>query len=390
MDPLALMDEYQPRFSRNSLNILMLATLGLIVLFNLPQLMAQRDQAVLPKPAPLNLNTWQTDSGAEVWFSPYMAAESVHMELWYKAGSQFSRHGETLLLTELLAAQAKRQKLPVRVRSDQDFIQIRTQFSRKPTVLKKQIEALKNLIYFPDLAADDIQRIRASYLPTASDELLTQLYGENHQYAATVTSDSLGALTRADIQKFHHKNLHPKRLHVAFVADLPTDAARVLLERLLPISPHAASTKQPVQALAPNHARSNNLVLINWPPLQDHQADIDMAISAAILKSRYGDLVNWYPGLSNSLFQLQSQPGQALEELDTKSMLTTKRQLALKWIRQTHAADSLSRYLIHLNAYGLPQDYMLKQIQRLEEFDRGRWQQVLNTLLAPVVMADNS
>jgi len=390
LDPLALMDEYQPRFSRNSLNILMLATLGLIVLFNLPQLMAQRDHAVLPKPAPLNLNTWRTDSGAEVWFAPYIGAESVHIELWYTAGSQFSRHGETLLLTELLAAQAKRQKLPIRVRSDQDFIQIRTQFSRQPTVLKKQIEALKSLIYFPALSANDIEQVRTSYLPAASDELRSQLYGKDHQYSTSVTLDSLGALTRADIQKFHHKHLHPNRLHVALVADLPANAARVLLERLLPVSPHAPSIKQTAQSLAQSHARSENLVLLNWPPLQDHQMDIDMAVSAAILKSHYGDLVNWYPGLSNSLFQLQSKPDQRFEDLDAKSMLTTKRQLALKWIRQTHAADSLSRYLIHLNAYGLPQDYMHKQIERLQEFDRGRWQQVLNTLLAPVVMADNS
>jgi len=126
-------------------------------------------------------------------------------------------------------------------------------------------------------------------------------------------------------------------------------------------------------------------VMMNWPALEDTTTDADMMMTTALLQQKLGQGVQWQPGLSNSSIQLQANR-ELLEDLwDDKSVLTTKRQLAVQWLRQTQAPDSLSQHLIELNAYGLPQDYLAKQIVRLEDFDRRRWQHILQTLLAPLM-----
>ena len=386
------MEDYQPRFSRKSLNLLMLVTVGLIVLFNLPMLLAQREAMALPKPATLNINTWQTDSGAQVWFSPY-AAEDLHLELWYRAGYQFDHPEKASLLAQLIKWQSKKLKLDSKVSLDQDFIKISLNLSNQGATLNRQIEQLTQLLYSPQLPTQAIETIRANHLSSASDELRHQLYGD-HEYGSLIHHDRLNSITAAELAQYHQGYMHPRRLHVALVGDLTMATARVLMERILPQSTEIAATQKTAPSLGVNGIQLDNLLIVNWPKLDDAQSDLDMAASVALLKEQYGELVKWQPGLSNSLFRLQISRSDLNSnvlqgEWDSDMMQATKRQLALKWIRQTHAANSLSRHLIALNAYGLPQDYMHKQIVRLEEFDKRQWQRALKTLLAPAV-ADNS
>ncbi len=375
------MDAYQPRFSRNSLNLLMAATLGLIVLFNLPQILENRAQITLPKPPPLTINHWRTDSGAQVWFSPFMSAEKVHVHIWYRAGTQFDEAGEAYVLSGLLQHQAQQQDLAVRIDYDTDFIKIEAKLDPSSQALPSQLKRLQSLLYHPELPTEQLAQLRKQLLPSASDQLKNHLY----QDRTAIDPERLAGLSRAEVQRFHHEYLHPSRAHVAIVADVPSNTAQVIVERLLPPSVHAAATTPQGKPLTPNMVQWQTWVMMNWPALDDTTTDADMMMTTALLQQKLGKGVQWQPGLSNSSIQLQANR-ESLEDLwDDKSVLTTKRQLAVQWLRQTQAPDSLSQHLIELNAYGLPQDYLAKQIVRLEDFDRRRWQHILQTLLAPLM-----
>lgn len=386
------MEDYQPRFSRNSLNWLMFITLGLIVLFNLPAILAKQDAAHLPKPSLIPITQWQTDSGAQVWFSPH-TEEQLQLQLWYRAGYQFDAPAAASLLAQLIKWQSRNYGLQSKVSLDQDFIKLSVTLSNHPPTLNQQIQYLRQLLYEPDLPRIAIEQLRTKPMTLASDALRHQLYGK-HGYGSQIDTDQLKTLSQQDIRAYQRAYMHPKRLHVALVADLDIPSARVLVERILPISTHRSAQHDTAPTLAINGVQTDSRLLLNWPKLLDNQTDLDMVASVALLKVQFGELVKWRPGLSNSVFQFQISKGDLTTNVlqgdwDSDMMLATKRQLALKWIRQTHSADTLSRHLVALNAYGLPQDYMRKQIVRLEEFDQQQWQHALKTLLAPAV-SDNS
>lgn len=392
--------EYQPKFNRVSLNVLMVASAALIVIFG--QSARQMDQKPLPPAPKLDISIWHADSGAKVWYSPYFS-ETLEIQLWYQAGSSFDGNnaGRANLLAKLLKFESKRQQLPMQVALDQDYLKITLHLNTDPIQMKHQIEQSVALLYRPSLPSNAIKTIQKNAaLPSLSEELWQQAY-ENHPYGQA--SQNKGQLTRAQVQSYQRSHIHPSRLHASIVGDISERGAQIIMESLLPPSKYKAAKTDSISTNAIANINTRQQLIALWPgeksvategnelndaaikkQKQQIKTHINKQMTVQLLKAVHGDSVKWYPGKTNStlLIQQSNQIKHAVQDqIDSDMIAHQTHQLAKKWLAMVNNASGLSQYLVQLNAYQMPVNQLNKNLIQLEGWDEDDWETASETLL---------
>jgi hypothetical protein len=416
--------EYQPKFNRMSLNVLMVVSAALIVIFG--QSASQMDYKPLPPAPKLDISIWHSDSGAKVWYSPYFS-ETLEIQLWYQAGFGYDNEfaGRANILAKLLKFESQGMKLPMKVSLDQDFMKVTLHLSTDPIKMKHQIEQSVALLYRPKLSNNAIKQlleIGGQSLPSLSDQLWQQTYA-GHAYGQINQTNlsSAASLTRAQLQKYQQEYIHPQRLHASIVGDISERGAQIIIESLLPSSKYKASIT-PLMDSKPIAVVSNNLMrMAVWPgEFNNDRIDSDHLLTAKVepatdvsklrqkiqkqqlkihinkqmavqlLKAVHGDSVKWQPGKYNSTLIIQ-QPDQLKlavhDQIDSDMIAHNTRQLAKKWLAMVNNASGLSLYLVELNAYHLPVNQLRKTLSVLDGWDEDDWEIASDTLL-PWLYAD--
>jgi len=389
--------EYQPKFSRASLNVLMIACAALIVIFG--QTARQVSDKPLPPAPKLNISIWHTDSGAKVWYAPYFS-EHIQVQLWYDAGFAFDEEykGRAQLLAKLLKFESQQNQLPTTIALDQDYLKIGLALSTHPTIMRSQIAQVAELLYRPQLSNGALKLIRVSQ-HSIQTHLREMAYGP-HPYSGPMqgTTESLSSIDRKQLQRYLQTHVHPQRLHASIVGDIDEQAAQVIMESLLPPSIHVAESKTPLPSLPVSSHEQQEWILSIWPGLsaeddsvpskQPHATNIvDAQMVLHLLKQVHGNLVHFSPGQKNStlLIQQASLLKQTMhDEINSDMIARSKRQLAAHWLKQVNQAQSLSKYLVRLNAYELAVNELDKNLAQLESWDEDRWETVSKQLLSPL------
>ena len=368
----------QPKFNRMSLNVLMLICITLIII--LGSTGSGSEKITLPDAPNLNINTWQSDSGASIWYSPQLS-QTIEVQFWYKAGFRYDQKykGTAHLLAQLLKYESKQRSLPMKISLDQDFIKIGLSLNTAPSTLKKQINQATKLLYHPALANDRLNQLRTSQA-SLTDQLRSQAYGV-HPYAGPKQGNkkTLQNITRAQLQSFHHQYLHPKRLFMSLVGDVDQQTAQVITETLLPASKHVSANDPHLIPKASHFAHTADIFVLVQPGVKileksDNKKNLASHYLLNQVLNQYNPRqVSYQLGqLNNTLYvqgltQVSEQLKQIEQgEFDWDMMLRAKHQLAISWLKQLQGAQSLSRYIVHLNAYNLPADQMAKDFSHLK------------------------
>ena len=387
--------EYQPKFSRASLNVLMIVCAVLIVIFG--QTARQASEKPLPPAPKLNISIWHTDSGAKVWYGPYFS-EHIQVQLWYDAGFAFDgeQKGRAQLLAKLLKFESQQNNLPATVSLDQDYLKIGLALSTDPNVMKQQIEQVAELLYRPQLSNGALKLIRESQY-SIKTHLREMAYGP-HPYGGPQqgTDESLSAIDRKQLQSYMQTHVHPQRLHASIVGDITEQGAQVIMETLLPSSIHQPEVNQALTSLPVSSHERQEWILTIWPGLESQEDSsqnknnvnvVDAQMVLHLLKQVHGNLVHFSPGQKNStlLIQQASLLKQTMhDEINSDMIARSKRQLASHWLKQVNQAQGLSKYLVRLNAYELAVNELDKNLARLESWDEDRWETVSKHLLSPL------
>ncbi len=379
----------KPQFSRMSLNLLMLVSIVLIVILFEPA--AKLAEQPLPDAPTLNASIWLSDSGSKIWFHPALA-DTIEIQFWYKAGFRYDgqHKGQAHLLAQLLKYESVQRKLPMEISLDQDFIKVALHLSSSPVSLKKQIEQTVALLYHPKLNNSLLNKLRQPS-SSLSQDLRQQVYGQ-HAYAGPQrgTEKSLSQISRADLQKFHHENIHPKRLLASIVGDLNERSAGIIMETLLPNSRRNPASDSPLTPQTVSYASRDNMAVLVKPGLNNlsNQPQQVRLVKDYLLMQVLQDLlpsqIKWVTGQSNNTIYLQqlAQFRQNMRDnADWDMILRAKRRLASHWLQQAEGAKALSRYLVHLNAYDLPVNHMQLNINHLQSITMDSWQQFYQTQL---------
>ncbi len=376
------MSTTSPQFSRMSLNVLMLVSVLLIVIFAVPG--GKQEQTPLPKAPKINAQIWLSDSGSQIWYSPHLSS-TIEIQLWFKAGFQYDGafKGRANLLAQLLKYESTQQKLPIEVSLDQDFIKIALHLSPSAVSLKQQIDKTVALLYHPKLSRKLLNQLRLSN-HSLSQDLRLKVYGQ-HAYAGPRqgTDKSLKRISRADLQKFQQQYLHPKRLLASIVGDLTERSAQIIMETLLPPSRHKAARVKTLASVKTSFASQDNMMVMVKPGLahlekaEQYQQLVNNYLLLQVLDILQPRQSKWIHGRSNNTLYVQQTAlfrQNMLQEIDWDMILRAKRQLAGNWVSQVEEAPALSRYLVHLNAYNLPINHMTKSLQHLQSIDQNSWQ----------------
>ncbi len=371
------------QFSRMSINVLMLVSVVLIVILYQPA--DQSVQEPLPTAPVLNTKIWLSDSGSQVWFHP-MPSDTIEIQFWFKAGFRHdgTHKGQAYLLAQLLKYEGTMRKLPLEVSLDQDFIKIALHLNKSPIIMKDQIDQTVALLQHPALSHKRLKKLRSVNV-SLSQNLRLKAYGK-HAYAGPRkgTTQSLNRITRADVQKYHHQYLHPKRLFTSIVGDLNEHSASIIMETLLPTSAHAHALDVPLAPLKSHYASLGEMAILVKPGLNSvlskkHQAQlVKDYLLMQVLHTLQPKDSQWVTGISNNtlyLNQLTKFRQHMREEPDWDMILRAKRQLASRWLQQVDGAPALSRFLAHLNAYNLPVNHMTQNLKHLQAITLMNWQQ---------------
>lgn len=392
--------EYQPKFNRVSLNVLMVASAALIVIFG--QSARQMDQKPLPPPPKIDISIWHADSGAKVWYSPYFS-DTLEIQLWYQAGFAYDANhtGRASLLAKLLKFESKSHQLPMQVALDQDFLKVTLHLNTDPVQMKQQIEKSVALLYRPKLSTSAINKIQAMpSITSLSEQLWRQAY-QQHPYGQA--QDQTQTFTRAQLQKYQQQFVHPQRLYASIVGDISERGAQIIMESLLPNSKYKAAATSDFASKELHNIQKQQHFIAVWPgefsnrpdgkdalenpkPMQTQQdkLHIDKQMTVQLLKSTHGDLIKWHPGHANStlLVQQPEQMKHTIEnQIDADTIAQQTHQLAKKWLSQVNHAQGLSQYLVQLNAYHLPVNQLNKNLIALGNWDEDDWHHASKTLL---------
>lgn len=356
-------------------NILIAVSILLIVL--LTATAPKESDVALPKPPKLDISIWQTDSGANVWFSP-MFSDHIQIQLWYDAGYGFDgkQKGISYLLSRVLQEELKQTGIKAQVQHSSDFIQVAAQLSAQPERLNQQIDELRQVLYRAQLEQTQINRFKA-VAEKASDQLWAEAYGE-HPYAGPKqgSADSLGLITRAELQGFQRQYLHPQRLHASIVGDLVLPAAQVIMEKLLPASRYSASEIQLEGSDVIGKVQKSNVEFYRLPPALSVEEQLDLRFFAQILRHMPGQKVRLYLGKSNSSLLIQDpvyQDEAMIDWLESGIMPRQKRKQGKVLFEQTNTAARLAYSLAKHNAFDHSVLAIQQSFDHLQDWDVKRF-----------------
>jgi zinc protease len=241
---------------------------------------------IAPAAATPNIETWRTESGAEVLYAPAPDLPMVDVRIAFDAGS--ARDGDLPGLASLTAnmltegaggldadtiaerVEAVGAELGTGAGRDMAYASLRS--LTEPETLSTAVEILTKVLAAPAFPPEDLERVRANTLvglrqqeqdpgSVASRALYHAVYGE-HPYASDPDGnrESVAAISRADLVRFHGRYYTAPNATVAVVGDLDRAQAEVLAEVLTaglprgeppaPLPPVADLTAGAVQRIA--------------------------------------------------------------------------------------------------------------------------------------------
>jgi len=386
-------ESYQPKFSRASLNVLMIVSTVLIVIFG--QTARKAEKTDFPTAPKFPVSAWQTDSGAKIWYSPYLT-DGLEIQLWYDAGYRYDteHQGLAFMLASLIRQEAKARELPISVSLDPDFLKVGIILSTDPVAMKRQIDQLQSLLRRPTLDHKILAQLRTANT-RLSQALIQQLYGQ-HPYAGpdNGVETQRDSVTRADVQKFHQQFMHPQRLHGAIVGDINQHTAQIIMESLLPPSRHPHEAVGQLSSMPWHSSGHSHQTAYALPGFgqdnQDHktpsaQHAVDLAMTEAILK-QVGDVqIQLIPGMVNSTLLINADAAtlQTMKSaVDSDMIALAQRHLISQWLTQVNQSSGLCLWLAMSNAYGYGEHELQLWFDQAAKWDEDQWQTVADTWLA--------
>lgn len=250
------------------------------------------------------IQNWHTANGVPVYFIAARELPMVDAQILFRAGSV--RDGERPGLAQLtnglleegagdwsadtIADRLDQVGAQLATSSRRDSASVALRSLTDPRYLQPAVETVARLLKEPSFAPDAVERVRQQMLTAlqeraqspgaiAQDAFFKALYGD-HPYGSPAdgTPASLNAITRADIQDFHHRYYTAANAVVAIVGDLDRPAAEQLANALVgglpkgePIPP-----PPPVPPLA-----ANPTIRIPHPSSQSHILIGQLGVSRA-------------------------------------------------------------------------------------------------------------
>ncbi|MCL1887168.1 MAG: insulinase family protein [Betaproteobacteria bacterium] len=339
----------------------------------------------IPLHAAITIESWTTENGIRVFFVETHAIPVLDISVDFDAGTRRDPKGKAglasltnMMLARGVAASSQPLKEPVLTEAqisdvfadtgaqrsgsagmDRAGMVLRTLSSRQEA--DRAVRVLARLLAQPDFPAEILQREKKRAI-SAVRESLTQpdtiasrafmkaLYG-THPYAFNPTPESLGSLTREDLQAFHRQHYAADTAVITIVGDASRARAEEIAQELgvrlrrLPAGKKPASLPEVPPVVASEifieHPATQSHILIGMPALKRGDPDFfalmvgNYVLGGGGFVSRLMQEVRVKRGLSygvSSQFDSRLQKGPFIISLQTKKEQTKE---AVKVVRDT-------------------------------------------------------
>lgn len=232
---------------------------------------------ITPVTAAPTIEHWQTENGVRVYFVAAPELPMVDIKVVFDAGSardpqnQFGvaaltngllNEGAGGLTAEKIAEAFDKVGAQFSNAVDRDMASISLRALTDPQLLEPSIKLLTTVLTRPDFQAADFERVRQQtlialkYQDQSPDNIATKTFYQtlyqNHPYAVETqgTSESVAALTVAEIKAFYQKYYVAKNALVAIVGALDRAKAEALATQItqpLPVGESPAALPQPIE-----------------------------------------------------------------------------------------------------------------------------------------------
>ena len=381
------------------------------------------------------IQTWQTANGTRVLFVAAPELPMVDVRVVFDAGSARDDGKPGLaaftaaMLTEgardwsadAIADRMEGVGAELSASADRDMTAVAIRSLTREPALSTAIETLAGVLTSPTFAPPDLERMRENTLiairqadeqpsNVAQKAVFRQVFGK-HPYASdpTGTAESVGALTRADLQAFHDRYYVAENAVVAIVGALDRPAAEALAERAAGQLPKG-ERPAPLPAVADladaaseriSFPSSQTTILAGQPGMKRGDPDYfalylgNHILGGSGLVSLLMEEVREKRGLSYSTYSYflpLAQPGPFLMGLQTKNdqaeqaqkvMVDTLARFVSEGPTETEITaakknltggfplriaenSDIVQYLAVIGFYGLPLDYLDRFTSRIE------------------------
>ena len=414
----------------------------------------------------LNIKSWKTDGGSSVFFVKSQRLPMVDITVDIDAGSRWDPSGleglASLVAGMLLKGHGSKGKIVSEEEVGEFFVQnsiirsvstsrdkasISLRFLNEPEVIKKLGRFLQNVLSKPEFNESILARQKSRSLLSLRESLtrpqqlaLRNLWDKmypDHPYGRSVTEQSLGNVSREELQTFFHKFWIPERMTFSVVGDIKSEELKSFLDTITNFRPKNSFSKfeenlekqesfnykkilPPVvfpvaETLVIDHPAEQSHIWIGAPMLARHQIEdifpffvANYILGGSGFGSRLTTEVREKRGLSYSVFSgfsLLKQKGPFFIGLQTGKENTT---VALKVVQEVLTdfvnngpdeielekaktgliggfalkLDSNKKALMNLSQiayYGLPLDYLDNWVDRIASVTREDVKRVLRT-----------
>jgi zinc protease len=258
--------------------------------------------------AAVNIQHWQTASGAEVYFVENHDLPIIDISINFAAGTAREEKaksglaGITRLLMTLGAAGLSDEDISKRMAdvgaqmsgeldADRAGFKLRTLSSARER--EQALDIYSKILQKPDFPAEVLEREKARIVANLKEAatqpesisnkaFMAALYG-NHPYALddSAEPETVAAIKREDLQKFYSTYYGAKNAVIALIGDMSREDAAKTAERLtsgLPNAPRASAVpavSYPTQAYEQRipHPASQSHILLGYPGMKRGDAD---------------------------------------------------------------------------------------------------------------------
>ena len=207
--------------------------------------------------AALRIEHWTTSTGARVYFVESRAIPALDVAVEFPAGSGWDPVGGAgtarLTVAMLKAGSARfsesestRRLADIGAQLSETLDRDRAGFALRtlssPAERGQALEILADMLQSPQLPEGALERERARAIAAvretearpdgAAERRLYRLMYPGHGYGNLATLESLGGITRAQIERYHRDHYRGRRAVVTLVGDLDQDTARKVAELL--------------------------------------------------------------------------------------------------------------------------------------------------------------
>jgi len=241
--------------------------------------------------AQVRIEHWTTNSGARVYFIESHAIPAVDVAVQFPAGSAWDSGrpaGVAKLALAMLRAgsarfsedESNRRLADIGAELGEVFDRDRAGLTLRMLTSERDraVETLAEMLQTPQFPEGALERERARATAEvkeaetqpegAAERRLYALMYAGHPYGIVPTTDSLAAITRADVQRFYAERYRASRAVVVLVGDLSIESAGGIADALTSrLPPGEDDGPQLPPAAAPAHAETEK---ISRPSTQSH------------------------------------------------------------------------------------------------------------------------